>query len=148
MGVAAAQEMNQAVTDTSVLFKTLIAEPDSGLAGAFVASSVIAVPDLVYAEVGNAVWTRVHDGRLTERAAVELLEEFTLAALQVHSSRPHIVRAIAIAAAIDHPVYDCIFLALAESLDVPLVTEDKRFLKALSRRPLQTTRVKRLADVA
>ncbi|MGB9368312.1 MAG: type II toxin-antitoxin system VapC family toxin [Xanthobacteraceae bacterium] len=135
------------VADTSILFKTLVTEPDSDRAGSLVASSRVVVPELVYAEIGNAIWNRVHDRRLAQEAAVDLIEVFNSAAFEVHSNRPHLRRALAIAAAIDHPVYDCICLSLAESLGIPLVTEDTRFLRALSRHGFQPADVKRLIEV-
>ena len=40
----------------------------------------------------------------------------------------HASRATAIARELDHPVYDCFYLAVSEALDVPLVTADGRLL--------------------
>jgi predicted nucleic acid-binding protein len=140
--------MSAAVADASVLFKTLVQETDSDQADAFVASSHVVVPELVYAEIGNAIWARVHDRRLTTEIAVDLIDAFTAAAFDVRSNRPHIRRAFAIAAAVGHPIYDCLYLALAESLDVPLVTADKRFLAAVRRPDLSNVEVIALAEIA
>lgn len=41
------------------------------------------------------------------------------------------VRALELALMLGLPVYDCIYLALAERLDGTLITADKRFLDAL-----------------
>jgi predicted nucleic acid-binding protein len=37
-------------------------------------------------------------------------------------------RALEMAASLDHPIYDCFYLALAEQLDAMLVTADDRLL--------------------
>lgn len=58
---------------------------------------------------------------LLQRADVELLP-----------MRPLLESATALAIALDHPAYDCIYLALAESLSCDLVTADQR----LSAKPL------------
>ncbi|MGH6913872.1 MAG: type II toxin-antitoxin system VapC family toxin, partial [Geminicoccales bacterium] len=41
-------------------------------------------------------------------------------------------RAFEIAAELRHPVYDCFYLALAESQDAPLITADRRLLARLA----------------
>jgi len=43
-----------------------------------------------------------------------------------------LVRAYALAHRLDHPAYDCLYLALAEQEAVSLITEDQRLLKAVS----------------
>jgi predicted nucleic acid-binding protein len=40
-------------------------------------------------------------------------------------------RALVMANALSHPIYDCIYLALAENEATTLVTADLRFLKAV-----------------
>ena len=55
-------------------------------------------------------------------------------------------RALAIAAASDHPIYDCIYLAVAEDRQLPLVTADGRFIRAVRRANLTFVNVRPLAD--
>jgi predicted nucleic acid-binding protein len=40
--------------------------------------------------------------------------------------------ALRIAISLQHPVYDCFYLALAQAEDCPLVTADQRFLRAVA----------------
>ena len=47
----------------------------------------------------------------------------------------HAARAVAIARELDHPVYDCFYLALSEALDAPLITADGRLLARLAGTP-------------
>jgi predicted nucleic acid-binding protein len=85
-------------------------------------------PDLVVAEVGNAVWKCVRQGRITadqytraSRALPNLFDELVpLAGLNS--------RAWDIAATLNHPVYDAFYLALAELREAVLITADNRLL--------------------
>ena len=45
------------------------------------------------------------------------------------------LRAVAIARELDHPVYDCFYLAVSEALDAPLVTADGRLLARVAGTP-------------
>jgi predicted nucleic acid-binding protein len=42
--------------------------------------------------------------------------------------------AVSLATELDHPVYDCFYLALAQRLDVPLGTADRAFWRMVRRR--------------
>ena len=139
--------MSTYVSDASVLFKTLINEADSDQADTFVSSSRLVVPEILYAEIGNAIWSHVHSGKLSPDVASELIDDLTRAILEVVPIRPYIKRALAIAASVGHPIYDCIYLAVAESFDVPVVTADRRLLVALRRADWTTVEVKLLAEV-
>ena len=44
-------------------------------------------------------------------------------------------RAAALAHQLDHPVYDCFYLALSERRDVPLVTADRRLIAKVAGTP-------------
>lgn len=44
------------------------------------------------------------------------------------------VRAYALANHLNHPVYDCLYLTLAELEDVDLITDDERLVKVVSLR--------------
>ncbi len=44
-------------------------------------------------------------------------------------------RSLALAADLDHPVYDCLYLALAELREASLVTADQRLLARLAGTP-------------
>jgi predicted nucleic acid-binding protein len=139
------QEMNALVCDASVLFKLLVDEADSARAKALMASAEVIVPELVYAEIGNAMRAYVRRTGISPGEAEGLLEVLDRAPLHVRPIRPYLPRALAIASMINHPVYDCVYLALGESLDVPVVTADSRFLSAV-RLASSSFKVQALAD--
>jgi predicted nucleic acid-binding protein len=45
--------------------------------------------------------------------------------------RPYLARAMALANEYAHPAYDCMYLAVAECLDLPIVTADTRLVNKL-----------------
>ncbi len=57
---------------------------------------------------------------------------------------PHLERALSLAVEIGHPIYDCVYLALALHHETHVVTADRRFIAAANRAGL-ADRVQRLA---
>jgi predicted nucleic acid-binding protein len=120
------------VVDTSVVMKWVVEEEDSARAQRLLGLP-LAAPDLIRAELGNALWKRV----VLRKELIPLQAQRGLArasaALSLVPSAQFADRALALAIGLAHPVYDCFFLALAEELDVRLVTADERFLQRLHR---------------
>jgi predicted nucleic acid-binding protein len=136
------------VCDAGILFKLLVAEPDTPLAFALAESHQINVPELAFAEVGDGLWARVDSGVSRADDVVDLLVMLNGYDFKVHSIRRHIESALSIANSLDHPIHDCLYLALAESLKVPLVSADARFLDALRRAGYRSIEIKALAEFA
>jgi predicted nucleic acid-binding protein len=123
------------IVDASVATKWLLAEPDSGLAFALRARD-LAAPALLGIEVANALWTATARGQVLPADALNLLDLFADAPVAVLGTDAALERrALEIALAVNHPVYDCLYLALAERTGRLLVTADARFLRALRATP-------------
>lgn len=120
------------VVDTSVVVKWVVEEEDSERAQHLLGLP-LAAPDLLGAELGNALWKRVVLRKELVPLQAQRGLERACAAISLVPSAPFADRALALAMRLAHPVYDCFFLALAEELDVPLVTADNRFLQRLRR---------------
>lgn len=121
------------VIDSSVAFKWLVREDGSDEALALIGRPMIA-PDLLMIECGDALWKRVRRGDTPAAEAAPALAALPIA-LTVVASAPLVADAAEIAIALNHPIYDCIFLALAERDDLPLLTADTRFHRAVAETP-------------
>lgn len=51
------------------------------------------------------------------------------AAVDLKPMRPYLEAATGLAVLLDHPAYDCVYLAMAEAENTPFVTADERFLR-------------------
>lgn len=113
-----------AVVDSSVAVKWYVAEPDSSFAADLLGRELVA-PDLIRAEVGNALWKKACKQEIgSDQARLAMLH--LAAAVAIVPSPPLAEVALETALDLGHPVYDCFFLILAERLDLPLVTADVR----------------------
>jgi predicted nucleic acid-binding protein len=122
------------VVDSSVVLKWVVEEEDSDRALRLVGLPLVA-PDLVRAELANALWKKVRiRNELSEEQARRGLSRASIG-LRLVPSAPLADRALQIGVELSHPVYDCFFLALAEELDVMLITADRRFLDRLRDSP-------------
>jgi len=113
------------VVDASVAAKWLAPEPDSLQAANLLTAELIA-PDLLYAEVGNILWKKQLRGEMDSATAQVGTRWLLQVPLQVHDSASLLVEALDMALQLQHPVYDCFYLTLAQRLDAPLVTADRR----------------------
>jgi predicted nucleic acid-binding protein len=126
------------IVDASVVIKWAIVEPDSALADALVRPDLpLAAPDLLFPEVVNAVWKAWRRGQLTADRFDAAVQDLPPAIDVVFPSGPLAPRAAEISRALDHPAYDCFYLALAERERAPLVSADNRLAKAVRGTPWQ-----------
>lgn len=64
---------------------------------------------------------------ITRDEADEILGAFERVALEIYPSRAILAAAFELAVALDHSVYDCLYLALAVAEECALITADARF---------------------
>jgi predicted nucleic acid-binding protein len=114
------------VIDASVAIKWVIDEPGSQEALALRRHRLFA-PDLLVADCASVLWKKARRNELSAeeaRLAACLLQR---ADVELAPTRHLLEPATVLAMALDHPAYDCIYLALAESLSCDLVTADQKF---------------------
>jgi predicted nucleic acid-binding protein len=124
------------VVDASVALKWLVEEEGSDAADALRGRHLVA-PALIRIEVANVLRTMVARGSVPQAAAAELFALFQKAPVDIVESDDALERrALDLAIAVAHPVYDCIYLALAERMAASVVTADSRLLRILAGTPL------------
>lgn len=120
------------VIDASVALRWFVEAPGSDAAVTLLEGeeSLIA-PDLVIAEVTNAAWKLVRAGEITEEHGLRIAGAVPSIFASLAGASTLASRAFALARAIDHPVYECVYLALAEARGTRVVTADQRLLDHL-----------------
>lgn len=117
------------VVDASVALKWVLDEPGSDAAAALRDQEFMA-PSLWLVEAANALWRRVAIGQIGIDEARERLAQLLAAPVATLPIEPIIEQALELSAAIGHPVYDCLYLALALRHDTHVVTADRKFAAA------------------
>jgi predicted nucleic acid-binding protein len=125
------------VVDASVAVKWLVDEPLSEAAAELLEDGLLlAAPELIYAEVANALWAISRRGNIGAADLREALDLLADAPLTVPSSMKQLMPAATrLAADLDHPVYDCMYLALAIQEQRPVITADRRFCNVVREHP-------------
>lgn len=127
--------------DASVACKWYLDEDESDRAQAILdGDELLVAPALLLAEVGNVLWQRLRKGQIQPRQADEIVTHLPDVFLVLAETRDLLADAVAIARSLDHPIYDCFYLALTKRWDAPLVTADDSLLPNIIRTEW-TTRV-------
>ena len=127
------------VIDASVVVKWVIPEALSDRADRVRDhEGDIRAPDLLLIEVANALWRKTLAREISPREADTALDLVQRSGLDLRGTPPLVPRAMELARRLGHPVYDCVYLALAEREGVPLVTADQRLLRTLAARKMPT----------
>jgi len=89
--------------------------------------------DLLAAEVTNIAWKKAVRGEIGKGQAEEIAATIHRGTPVLYPSAPFAERALELAFALRHPVYDCLYLACAEELGGVLISADAKFLRAARR---------------
>jgi predicted nucleic acid-binding protein len=124
------------VLDASALIRGLQRETDdvSVIADRVVSGITRAhAPDLIGPECTNAMLRLVRARRVTADDAAELIDVASTAPIVRHPSAPQARAALELAFGLGISAYDALYAVLAEGLDLPLVTADRRLAEAIDR---------------
>jgi len=124
------------VLDASVMFGWFAACPTSDAAVAVLEQTQTTqrlAPDLALIELVNAGWKSHRAGAITSdqwHAMAKLTPD--LLGEVVGSTSALLQTALRWCERLDHPAYDCLYLALAEQRQATLITADQRLLKVIA----------------
>ena len=121
--------MNSVVVDASVAVKWLVPEVDTQAALLLLDGLRLLAPDLIIVECANILWKKVTRDNITASQASLAVETLRLAALDLRPMAGLMDSAVDLAIRLDHPAYDCFYLALAMAEGCPFVTADARFTR-------------------
>ncbi|MBX5465637.1 MAG: type II toxin-antitoxin system VapC family toxin [Clostridia bacterium] len=122
--------MTRWVVDASVVVPWAVPEPGSEPAlrirDAFARGRLeLLAPGLLVAEAANAIWKKGRlRGELTDQEARQALALLLAALPELVPDAPLATQALDLALTYRHPVYDCLYVALALRERCPLVTAD------------------------
>ena len=113
------------VIDASIAVKWVLAEDGADRAAALreLPDELIA-PTLITAEIGSAMRKRVVAKELTTAEAINAAGAATSLLDRLVPIPELATRALTLAIELRHPIYDCLYLALAQREDVALITAD------------------------
>lgn len=130
--------MKPAVFDASVAVRAFIRGPRYRQAEAAIDRYAMVAPALIVTEVANAIWKYHRRGDMDRATSLDVIRRFAV----YPELRPDLTlqpEALQIACDYEHPVYDCLYIALARREGLPLISADKRLLTlARDRLGLQT----------
>ena len=118
------------VVDASVALKWVLNEAGSQDALALAAQELIA-PPLFPTECANAIWKAWRRKEVTEAEATRKVVDLVHGVVELREVAP--VEAFRLAVLLDHSVYDCAYLALAQAEGMVVVTADSKFAGKVER---------------
>lgn len=137
--------MSALVVDASVALKWVLVEPDSERARTVLYHRLVA-PDWWRVEAANGLWKALHQGEVDLAEAREGLAQLADAPVETEASTDLLADAMTLADRLRHPVYDCLYLALAIRRGIRMITADGRFIKAIRREPEWAEKVVLLSE--
>lgn len=115
------------VVDASVACKWVFEEEGSAVALEILgAHRTLLAPDLLMAEVVNAAWRKAATGDVSMEQATAAIHVLPGLVTELFPIVALMESALSIAVTLDHPAYDCFYLALAEQRNAEVVTFDRR----------------------
>ena len=121
------------VVDASVAVKWLVVEEGSDNARDLLeGDGDLHVPRLLVSEVANAIWRKARLGEVDRRAASQLITAMSDMPVRWHADETIGADAVRLAIAHERPVYDFMYVALAQRLGARVVTADQRLANALA----------------
>ena len=125
--------MNTLVVDASVAIKWVVEEEGTDLALALRQKARLIAPDLIVAECATILWKKAQRKELSKDEALIAARLLQSAEMELVPARALMEFATRLAIQLDHPAYDCLYLALAVENGCRFVTADERLVNKIRR---------------
>jgi predicted nucleic acid-binding protein len=122
------------VIDASIAVKWVVEENGTPQALTLRRRAKLIAPELLVAECANILWKKVQRDELSKEEAYLAARLLQAAEIEIAPTRSLMEAATRIAVELDHPAYDCLYLALAIENGCHFVTADERLLRKLDQR--------------
>jgi len=119
------------VVDASIAVRWVVEEEGTPQALMLRRGAKLIAPELLVAECANILWKKVQRDELSKEEALLAARLLQAAEIELAPTRSLLEAATRIAIDLDHPAYDCLYLALAVESDCRFVTADERLLRKL-----------------
>ena len=142
--------MNTLVIDASIAIKWVVAERGTAEALLLRMRARLIAPELLVAECANILWKKVQRKELMPDEAILAARLLQGSEVELLPTRSLLEAATRIAIDLDHPAYDCLYLALAVEKDCRFVTADDALIRKLTQTRFASlrSRIVSLAEAA
>lgn len=128
--------MSNYIVDTSIVVQFLVQDTHTGLVKhlfqTLTQDDELIVPEFCILECTNVLWKYVRFHGVALTTAESLVEDLTGLPLTTYAITDYLKRALVIGVTHQLAVYDSVYIALAEQLGYPLITDDARQATAAS----------------
>ena len=130
------------MVDASVAVQWFAREPGSEASAVLVeGNQPLVAPDIMPLEVANALWKKLRHGDVPAADLQPAVTRILASDITLVPTLTLLERAVRLAVEINHPVYDCVYLVLAEERGAPLASIDERLRAAARARGLRVWRL-------
>jgi predicted nucleic acid-binding protein len=123
--------MKTLVIDASIAVKWVVEEEGTEEALILRRTAKLVAPELLSAECANILWKKCQRDELSKEEAFLAAQILQAADIEFLPTRLLLEAATRIAVELDHPAYDCLYLALASECGCRFVTADERFVRKI-----------------
>jgi predicted nucleic acid-binding protein len=123
--------VNALVIDASIAVKWVVDEPGTPEALVLRQKAKLIAPELLVAECANVFWKKVQRNELSKEEALLAARLIQGAEIELLPTRSLFETTTRISIELNHPAYDCMYLAMAVENQCRFVTADERFLRKL-----------------
>ena len=123
--------------DASLAVKCVFDEPGSAEARALIERVTVIAPDFLLLELHHVLWKRVRRKEMSQDALLASTSVLRASFDRLVPSDQLIETAAQLSLALDHAIYDCLYLALAKREGVALATADTKQAAAATKAGLK-----------